>query len=159
MNKFLGLCTGALLLVLSTQASAQTITLTTTLNGGEETPALNTGAVGTAEVNVDVANRELVVTLTVFNIPTATRAGHIHAGPKGLAGPVIINFPSGLAARTGDFSMSFRLGERDLVARPAIGINTIDDAIQAIVNGNSYINIHTTQYPGGEIRGQLTVPQ
>lgn len=155
MTKFLGLCTGALALVLATQASAQTITLTTTMNGGEETPVLNTGMVGTAEVSVDVANREIVVNLSVFNTPTATTAGHIHVGPAGIAGPVILNFPAGVVGRTGDFAMSFRLGQRDFVARPAAGINTIDDAIQAIVHGNSYVNIHTTQNPGGEIRGQL----
>ena len=38
MTKFLGFCTGALALVLATQASAQVVTLTTTMNGGEETP-------------------------------------------------------------------------------------------------------------------------
>ena len=155
MMKFLGLCTGALALVLATQASAQTITLTTTMNGGEETPVLNTGMVGTAEVSVDVTNREILVNLSVFNTPTPTTAGHIHIGPSGIAGPVVVNFPPGLVGRTGDFAMSFRLGERDFVARPAIGINTFDDAIQAIVTGNSYVNIHTTQNPGGEIRGQL----
>ena len=37
----------------------------------------------------------------------------------------------------------------------AIGINTIDDVIQAVANGNAYVNIHTTTNPGGEIRGQL----
>lgn len=155
MTKFLGFCTGALVLVLATQTSAQTVTLTTTMNGGEETPVLNTGMVGTAEVNVDVTNREVVVSLRIFNTPTPTTAGHIHIGPAGIAGPVVLNFPAGLVGRTGDFAMSFRLGERDFVARPAIGINAIDDAIQAIVNGNSYINIHTMQNPGGEIRGQL----
>lgn len=155
MTKFLGLCTGALALVLSTQASAQVVTLTATMNGGEETPVINTGMVGTAEISVDVANREVVVTLNVFNAPTPTTAGHIHVGPAGIAGPVILNFPSGLVARTGDFSMSFRLSERDFVARPAQGINTMDDAIQAIVLGNGYVNIHTSQNPGGEIRGQL----
>ena len=57
MTKFLGLCTGALALVLATPASAQTVTLRTTMNGGEEVPVINTGMVGTAEVSVDVANR------------------------------------------------------------------------------------------------------
>ena len=158
MTKFLGLCTGtlALVLVLAMQASAQTITLSTNMNGGEETPILNTGAVGTATVSIDVANREISITLNVFNIPTATTAGHIHIGPIGIGGPVVVNFPAAVTGRTGDFAMSFRIGEREFVARPAIGINTMDDAIQAIVNGNSYINIHTTQFPGGEIRGQLT---
>lgn len=155
MTKFLGLCTGALALVLATQASAQVVTLTTTMNGGEETPVLNTGMVGTAEVSVDVANREVAVTLKVFNVPTATTAGHIHVGAAGIAGPVVLNFPSAVVGRTGDFAMTFRLGERDFVARPAQGINTLDDMLQAIVNGNSYVNIHTTQNPGGEIRGQL----
>jgi CHRD domain len=155
MTKFLGLCTGALALVLATQASAQVVTLTTTMNGGEETPVLNTGMAGTAEVSVDVANREVAVTLSIFNTPTPTTAGHIHIGSSGISGPVILNFPTNLNGRTGDFAMTFRLAERDFVARPAQGINTIDDAIQAIVLGNAYVNIHTTQNPGGEIRGQL----
>jgi hypothetical protein len=111
--------------------------------------------VGTAEVSVDRVNREVAVTLNVFNTPTATTAGHIHVGPAGIAGPVVLNFPAGVVGRTGDFAMTFRLGERDFVARPAQGINTMDDIIQAIVNGNAYVNIHTTQNPGGEIRGQL----
>ena len=161
MMKVLGLCTGALALVLAAQASAQTITLMANLNGGEETPtAINTGALGTAEVSVDATNREVAVTLKVFNIPTPTTAGHIHIGSPGTPGPTVLNFPASLVGRTGDFTMVFRLGDTRGVftARPAIGINTIDDAIQAIVGGNTYVNVHTQQYPGGEIRGKLTIP-
>ena len=160
MTKFLGLCTGALVLVLATQGSAQTITLRANLNGGEETPAiLNTGAVGTVEVSVDATNREVAVTLKVFNLPTPASAGHIHIGPKGIGGPTVLNFPPSLVGRTGDFTMTFRLGDTAgvFIARPAIGINTIEDAIQAIVGGNAYVNVHTTQNPGGEIRGQLAI--
>ena len=54
---------------------------------------INTGMVGNAEVSVDVANREVAVTLNVFNVPTATTAGHIHVGPAGISGPVVLNFP------------------------------------------------------------------
>jgi CHRD domain len=131
--------------------------LTANMKGGEETPILNTGAVGTADVIVDAANQEVTVTLRVFNIPTPTTAGHIHIGPAGIAGPVVINFPEALVGRTGDFAMTFRAGPNQCVARPAIGINTMQDAIQAILNGNSYVNIHTQQFPAGEIRGQLAV--
>jgi hypothetical protein len=153
MTKFLGFCTGALALVLAAPASAQV--LTTTMTGGEETPVLNTGMVGTAEVSIDMVDREVAVILRVFNVPTATTAGHIHVGPAGIAGPVVLNFPAGIVGRTGDFAMTFRLGQRDFVARPAQGINTMDDIIQALIHGNAYVNIHTTQNPGGEIRGQL----
>ncbi len=33
----------------------------------------------------------------------------------------------------------------------------MEDAIQSIVGGNAYVNIHSTTNPGGEIRGQLTL--
>jgi hypothetical protein len=161
MTKFLGKCTGALALVLlfSTQAAAQT-TLSAELTGGEETPAaLNTGMFGSVEVSVDAVNREVSVTLRVFNTPTPTTAGHIHIGARGTPGPTVLNFPAALNGRTGDFAMTFRLGDTPGVftPRPAIGINTIDDAIEAILGGNSYVNVHTTQNAGGEIRGQLAV--
>jgi hypothetical protein len=157
MTYFRSLCAGvfALAFALAPDASAQT--LTANMNGGEETPILNTGAVGTAEVIVDSQNQEVTVTLRVFNIPTPTTAGHIHIGPAGIAGPVVINFPDALVGRTGDFAMTFRAGPNQFVARPAIGINTMQDAIQAILNGNAYVNIHTQQFPAGEIRGQLAV--
>ena len=160
MTKFLGMCTGALALVLllSTQAAAQTVTLSADLTGGEETPAaLNTGMFGTVAVGVDQQSKELTVTLRVFNTPTPTTAGHIHMGSAGTPGPTVLNFPASLVGRVGDFAMTFRLGDTPGVftPRPAIGINTIDDVIEAVIGGNTYVNIHTTQNPGGEIRGQL----
>lgn len=160
MTKFLGMCTGALALVLllSTQAAAQTVTLSADLTGGEETPAaLNTGMFGTVAVGVDQQSKELTVTLRVFNTPTPTTAGHIHMGSPGTPGPTVLNFPASLNGRVGDFAMTFRLGDTAGVftPRPAIGINTIDDVIEAVIGGNTYVNIHTTQNPGGEIRGQL----
>jgi hypothetical protein len=159
MTQLLGACAGALaaVLMMASPAAAQTVTLTTTLYGGDETPALNTGALGTAEVSVDVTNREIAVTLKIFNIPTTTTAGHIHVGPRGVAGPVVIDFPATIAGRTGDFTMTFRVGEEAFRPRAAVGIHTMEDAIQAITGGNSYVNIHTTQFPAGEIRGQLQV--
>ena len=152
----LSVLAAGLTLMLTASANAQVLNFTANLNGGEETPppGLNTGAVGLAEVGVDLTNREVVVNLQLFNLPTGTTAGHIHAGSKGTAGPVILDFsfPQG---RTGDIAITFRLGQAAFRARPEIGINTLDDAIQAIVGLNAYVNVHTTQYPGGEIRGQL----
>ena len=148
----------AALLISVLPASAQVVTMTATLSGGEETPVLLTGAVGTAIVSVDVANQELAVTLSIFNLATGTTAGHIHVAPKGIAGPVVISFPIP-TGRTGDLPLTFRLGTAAFVARPEIGIVTMADAIQSIVGGNAYVNIHTTQFGAGEIRGQLSVLQ
>jgi hypothetical protein len=157
MKKLLatGLFATALVLTLPGRSSAEEVRMAAALTGGEETPApLPTGALGTAEVIIDTTRRSVTVVLNIFNIPTGTTAGHIHVGPKGAQGPVVIDFtfPAG---RTGDFPITFALTTRDFRARPEIGIHTIDDAIQAIVGGNAYVNVHTTQYPGGEIRGQI----
>ena len=157
MTKLPKFLVGVVALILASTPNASAQTLTANLNGGEETPILNTGSVGTVEVRVDVPNQEILVTLRVFNTPTPTTAGHIHIGPAGIAGPVVLNFPAALNGRTGDFAMTFRVGPADFVARPAIGINSMEDAMQAILNGNSYVNIHTMQNPGGEIRGQLNL--
>ena len=135
-------------------ASAQAVVATATLGGGDETPILLSGAAGTAEVAIDTTAKEFAITLRIFNIPTTTTAGHIHVGSKGIAGPVVLDFPA-IAGRLGDFVTAFRVGEASFRPNAAIGINTIDDLIQAVANGNAYVNIHTTTFPGGEIRGQL----
>src|SRR5262245_58052504 len=144
-------------LLYATPSSAQVVTMTANLNGGEEAPTLIlTGAVGVATVSVDPVAEELAITLALFNFATGTTAGHIHVGPKGVAGPVVINFPIP-QGRTGDLPLTFRLGASAFAPRPEIGIATMQDAIQAIVGGGAYVNIHTSQYPAGEIRGQLVV--
>jgi len=156
MKKLLatGLIATALVLTLPGLSAAQEVRMVATLTGGEETPILLTGALGTADVIVDAQRRSVTVALSLFNIPTGTTAGHIHVGPKGIAGPIVLDFgfPAG---RTGDLALTFTLTNRDLRPRPDIGINTMDDAIQAIVGGNAYVNVHTTTFPAGEIRGQI----
>ena len=67
---------------------------TATLGGGEETPILLSGAAGTAEVAIDTVGQGVRGHLRIFNIPTTTTAGHIHVGAKGIAGPVVIDFPA-----------------------------------------------------------------
>jgi hypothetical protein len=60
--------------------------------------------------------------------------------------------------RTGDFTLTFRVHNGTAFhARPEIGIVTFADALQAIAGGNAYVNVHTSTFPGGEIRGQLAV--
>ncbi len=161
MKNCLAACVAvAALSMITTPAAAQTVRMAATLSGGEETPApgIATGASGTASVSVDVLNQELTVTLTVFNLPSPTSAAHIHVSPRGLSGPVVIDFPIP-TGRTGDLTISFRAGRSSFRPRPEIGIATMEDAIQAILTGNAYVNVHTVANGAGEIRGQLTVSQ
>ena len=135
-------------------ASAQTYTLTASLNGANETPAaINTGAFGSATVIVDMTNRTVTYTVDVFNLPSGVTASHIHAGAAGTAGPIIIDFQPGIIGVSGSFQLSGTT--KNFIARPAAGIRSMEEAMMAIAAGNTYVNVHSQTNPGGEIRGQL----
>jgi hypothetical protein len=105
-------------------------------------------------VTIDRTTGRITYRVNVYNLPTGATAGHIHVGPQGVNGPVILNFvvPTNIS---NDFAISGELTAGDLVPRAAQGINSFDDAVMAIASGVSYVNIHTQANPGGEIRGQL----
>lgn len=144
----------------SSAASAQVFTLTAELAGNEETPApgLNTGAFGTATVTVDMNARTLSYRVDVFNLPSGVTASHIHVGAPGTAGPVIVNFAPPISA-SNDFSYSGTVPEAQFVNRADQGIRSADDVFQAILGGNTYVNVHSQANAGGEIRGRLVVKQ
>lgn len=146
---------GAILLSSALTVSAQQVKLSATLNGGEEAPnKVSTGASGTVQVNVDQTAKEITVNMRIYNVPVGTTASHIHVGAPDVAGPIIFDLVPPVGT-TGDFSLDIRLSSAHLIPRAAQGILTMDDAIQALVTGNTYINLHTTSNPAGEIRGQL----
>jgi hypothetical protein len=140
------------------RASAQSFTLTATLTGaGEATQTangVNTGAFGTATVVVDVTARTVTYRVDVFNLPSGVTASHIHVGAVNTAGPVVINFAPPVPA-SNDFTFSGTVKDTEFLLRPDQGIRSADDMIQAILGGNSYVNVHSSVNPGGEIRGQL----
>lgn len=145
-------------LLAAAPASAQTYTLTANLTGGNETPApgLNTGAFGTATVVVDMTARTVTYNVQVFNLPSGVTASHIHVGATGTPGPIILAFSPPPNA-SNDFSYSGTLKDTDFIARSDQGIRSADDAFQAILGGNTYVNVHSAVNPGGEIRGQLVL--
>lgn len=148
----------AALVALSLPAAAQTVTLTATLTGAGENPAINTGAFGSATVTVDVPTRTVTYRVDVYNLPSGVSAAHIHAGAIGTNGPVIVNFAPPTTA-SNDFGFSGTVRDTEFVMRPDQGIRSSEDAIQTILGGNSYVNVHSAVNAAGEIRGQLTVKQ
>jgi hypothetical protein len=138
-------------------ASAETFTLTAALTGSEETPALiNTGAFGNATITVDTAARTVTYRVDVFNLPSGVTASHIHAGGAGTTGPIIVNFAPPVNA-SNDFAYSGTVPESQWIMRADQGIRSGDDVIQAILGGNTYVNVHSSVNPGGEIRGRLVM--
>jgi hypothetical protein len=143
------------LFVSASQAQAQTITFNANLNGGNEPVVVVTGSVGTAVVTWNTATKAGTYRVDVYNMPVGTTASHIHVGAAGAGGPVVINFTVPPGGISNDYALSGTFACSDVVARAAQGINSCEDFEQALLLGNTYVNVHSTANPGGEIRGQL----
>jgi hypothetical protein len=147
---------GLFVLAVSATAQAQTVTFTANLHGGNENPGVLTGSAGTATVTWNVATKAGTYRVDVFNMPVGTTASHIHVGAPGQNGPVVVNFTVPAGGISNDFGLVGTFACSDVVPRAAQGINSCEDFEQAIMLGNTYVNVHSTANPGGEIRGQLS---
>ncbi len=125
------------------------------LSGKAETPmAVKTKARGEADFKLSKDGKELTYILKVKDIENVT-ASHIHAGKKGEEGAPVVGLFKG-PKKEGKFSGILAKGtitDSDLVG-PLAG-KTVEDLEKMIKDGDAYVNVHTTQDPGGEIRGQL----
>ena len=136
-------------------AQAQVIRFTANMSGNQETPAgIVTGAFGTATVTLDLGAQRVSWSIDVFNMPSGTNNAHFHVGGRGLAGPTVVNiaFPANIS---NDYRLTGSATAANMTARPDQGIRSWEDFLQSLTGGQTYINIHSVNFPGGEIRGQV----
>lgn len=117
-----------------------TLALGASLSGAQEVPANASPGTGLVGVLFNKATRNIYVTGNFSGLVAPSTAGHLHRGAFGVNGNVMLglNFTTGLPI--GVYS--------------ATGTLSVED--QALLeSGSVYINIHSSTYPGGEIRGQL----
>ena len=167
---------GSLLALCSANASAVVI-FTANLTGSQEVPSNASTATGSATLVLNDAMTALTYSVTVFGLDftgaqtpgTADNlmAAHIHApAPPGVNAGVVFGF----------FGTPFNDNNpNDVVVTPfAMGVGgtiagkwdelegngtTLAAQLPNILAGNSYLNFHTVAFPGGEIRGQIRVPE
>ncbi len=122
------------------------------LKGSEEVPPVDTFATGGATFNL--VDGTLKFKVNVENITNAT-ASHIHLASVGVNGPVVVNLFIG-PTKDGRFDGVLAEGEITVenLTGPLSGMS-FDVLIDNMTAGNTYVNVHTTQNPGGEIRGQI----
>ena len=85
---------------------------------------------------------------TARDLSSPLVAAHLHLGAAGTNGPVIVDLGSGIS---GD-SVWARIGPSDLTAAFD---GDFQDFLVALVSGNVYLNLHTSEFPAGEVRGQV----
>jgi hypothetical protein len=127
--------------LLSGVARADQINFKADLSGASEVPPVTTTGKGTATAALDTATKMLTWTVTYSGlVPTA---GHIH-------GPAAAGVNAGVLVPLGNPPLS----------SPIKGSATLTDAqISDLEAGRTYINLHTAENKGGEIRGQLVRTQ
>jgi hypothetical protein len=106
------------------------------LSGAEEVPAVKTAASGNGKITV---NPDMTVSGAITTSGVAGTGAHIHMGPAGKNGPVAVPL-----TKSGDNAWSV-----------AAGAKLTDEQFKAYKAGELYINVHSAENKGGEIRGQL----
>jgi hypothetical protein len=134
-------------------SSVSIMTLSAVLNGAQEVPPTASTATGTATVTIDAARTTINVTMATQGFTVPVTASHIHFGPAGTNGGVLFSLFAAPAVFPATLTKT--LTSADFAPDAAHGIVTFADAVNAVLAGNTYINIHTQANLGGEIRGQL----
>jgi len=152
-------------------AFAHTVVYSAPLLGASEVPAANTPATGFGTVTVDLDLLTMRVQATFSGLLGNTTASHIHCcvipgSNVGVATmtPTFTGFPLGVTAGSFDQTYDMALTGSYNAAFITANGGTVGSAFNALVAGldagRAYLNIHTSSFPGGEIRGLLTpVPE
>ncbi len=130
-------------------------TATSAVTGAEATTRLSAGLTGAAEaptpgdpdgtgtamVNLDVTKGEVCYEVTAQRIDRPT-AMHIHEGPAGKSGGIVVTLATPTASDT--TTKGCANADRTLMGR------------MAATPGDFYVNVHSAAYPQGAVRGQLS---
>jgi CHRD domain len=127
---------------------------TAKLSGKNEVPVESSPATGIALFTVSPDGTTLRYVLNVTGI-TGVTAAHIHAGASAQNGPVVAT----LFSQPATGKVNGLLSKGNITASNLTGSlagKQLSDLVNLIKSGNTYVNIHTTQNPKGEVRGQLS---
>lgn len=130
-------------------------TYTAFLTGNQEVPAVAASGAGEAIFTLNKEKTELAYKLIVANTDQIKFA-HIHAGAPGENGPPVAFLLEQQDPSTGLINGVLSEGvikSEDLIG-PLAG-KSLSDLVALLESGNAYANIHTDEFPAGELRGQI----
>ena len=157
----------AVVMLSATSANEGTVRLHASLSGFQEvTPKLSNGS-GT--FSATISGGTLTYKLTYTNLSAPAFMAHIHFGQKAVAGGIFIwlcqsasapaptagvpDCPAGGGTVTGTANAASVLK----ITGQTLNAGNFGDALAIIRSGEAYVNVHTTNFPSGEVRGQLSV--
>ena len=124
------------------------------LSGQNEVPPVQSSATGLAEFTPPV-NDTIKYRINITGISGATGA-HIYSGQTGENGEVIADLLTDTSKNNDvSYGMTIRGNLSDSSLKGPMEGQTLEDLVASMDSGETYVNIHTTQHPDGEIRGQI----
>jgi hypothetical protein len=108
------------------------------LSARNQSPPIASNGSGTALVTLNQGQGEVCWDITVENLTTPVILAHIHQGGAGVNGPIVVDFMEPVNGLNGCVAADPAL-IKDIRQHPA----------------DYYVNVHTTMFPAGEVRGQL----
>jgi CHRD domain len=136
------------------------------LKGFQEVPAVSSAASGRFKARVDSASQSLSYELSFSGLEGDVRQSHIHFGQHSVNGGIMVwlcqtaSNVSPVAStpqcpQSG--TVSGVITAADVVGPAGQGIAAAEfgEVLKAIGGGVAYVNVHSSKFPGGEIRGQL----
>jgi hypothetical protein len=137
------------------------------LSGFQEPPSVSTTATGTFEATV--TDTSITYKLSYSGLEGALTQAHIHFGQRGVNGgisvflctnlgnaPTTVPTPQACLEPTAG-TITGTITAADVFGPGTQGIAAMEfsELVRAIRTGHAYVNLHTTKFAGGEIRGQL----
>jgi hypothetical protein len=161
----------AALVLIAPASQAATKIYAAPLSGANEVPAAATPGFGLSKITVDDAAKTLRVEVSFSSLIGNVTASHVHCctAPGTNVGvatalPSFVGFPLGVTAgtydHTYDMTQAGSFGAGFLAARGGSTDLALTDLIAGLDGGVAYLNVHTSAFGGGEIRGLLApVPE
>jgi hypothetical protein len=145
------------------------------LRGFEEVPSVSSTGQGFFFAQLDAFETTLTYSLIYAGLESGATQAHIHIAQRGVNGGIVLFLctnlappagvplppacPAGTGVPPGGFqSVAGTLTAANVITQTGQGISAGEfaEVIHAIKAGVAYANVHTTGFPGGEIRGQIT---
>jgi CHRD domain len=147
------------------------------LSGYQENPDISTAARGSFKIDIDDENEEITYELRYHGLEGTVTQAHIHFGKFAVNGGITL-FLCGTAASPGpagtptcpdddavEAVVTRTVGADQILAPGVNAMNPVGQGIEAgnfeefaaaLRRANTYANVHSSKWPGGEIRAQIS---
>ncbi len=143
MKAISGVLTALMIMLFLVSGADAATYFTGTLTQAQEVPATGSAATGFGRVTLNDAETQITFSMTFSGLSSNQTASHIHgAAPPGANAPVLFNIGSA-GMTSGTFT--------------ALTAAVTPAQVADLKAGLWYFNVHSTNFPNGEIRGQITL--